>query len=462
MLGKVTAEAIQLGIDALEFGAVRDCLVCLDDLERMAPQLTAIEIMGLVETLARERSCKVVLIFSRDDLSDDSKKSLRLYREKIFDREILFDPPTAYGINIVTQGRDPAEVTSLSKVADTLGLKNVRILKEVMAGYDNVLCHLPELLPPVKDSLMFSLGVLYYCHLIGGEGVPTVDDVLAIEGVSPIEEADDDEVNLSTKHIQFLRRAGWTHLSKSDRFLGTYVKDGVCDWEGLSGEMQEQNQEADSFRRRAEIEELWREYRASFRDTPGWRALAERLHDKYLEHIDLVHTHSLDSALWLLRKVGMEEEAKQLLENWRAAHAHEKQFFDLNALEMLQKLTDAGLRQVCEQEYQTSAEKSKNILEILFRVSTEKSWGGDDTAFLESARAEDYTSAFRSKELNLAALDGARFFLRLANPSEADRIIRKTIETALRDIAHDSEINCEKVRALGVSLDDHGPQTGAQ
>jgi hypothetical protein len=462
LLGKVAAEAIQLGIDAFEFGAIRNCLVCLDDLERMALELSAIEVMGLVETLARERACKVVLIFSRDNLSDDSKKSLKQYREKIFDREILLDPPMAYAVDIAVQGRDAATVTSLSKVAESLGIKSVRVLKKIITGYDDVLSHLPQLLPPVKNALMFSLGVLYYCHLIGGEDVPTVDNVLAIEYVSPIEEADNGEQNTSTKHLQFLRRAGWTHLSDSDRHLAAYVRDGVCDWAALVAVMEAENRDVASSQRRDEIGELWREYRSSFRDAEGWHAFAERLLQKHLEHISLVNTHSLDSALWVLRKAGMGEAADRLLENWRVAHAHEKQMFDLNELETFQKLTDARLRQVCEQEYVPSSEKDKDILEILARISTEKSWGGDDTAFLESARAEDYASAFRSKKLNLAALDGAQFFLRLANPGAADLIIRAKIEAALRDISHESEINREKVRALGVNLDDHGPPVGAQ
>ncbi len=460
--GKVAAEAIQLGIDAFEFGAIRNCLVCLDDLERTAPELKAVEIMGLVETLARERACKVVLIFSRDNLSDDSMKSLKLYREKIFDREILFDPPMSYGVSIAAEGHDAATVASLSMMADSLHIKNVRVLKKILASHDHVLSHLPDLLPQVKDSLMSSLGVLYYCHLIGGEDVPTVDDVLSIEYVSPIEEAADDKQNTLTRHIQFLRRVGWTHLSQSDRFLGAYVTDGVCDWAALVEVMQAENQNIATFLRRQEIEELWREYRASFRDAEEWRAFAERLRQKYLEHITLVHTRSLDSALWLLRKAGMEEEADQLLEEWRVAHAHEKEMFDLSALEGFQRLTDAKLRQVCEQEYESSSEKDKDILEILARISTEKSWGGDDTAFLESARAEDYANAFRSKDFNPAAMGGARFFLNLSNPSAADLVIRANIESALRDIARDSEINREKVRALGVNLDDHGPQSGAQ
>jgi hypothetical protein len=456
--GKVAAEAIQLGIDAFEFGAIRNCLVCLDDLERTAPELKAVEIMGLVETLARERSCKIVLIFSRDNLSEDSILSLKLYREKIFDREILFDPPMSYGVSIAAKGRDEATVASLSRMADSLHIKNVRVLKKILAGYDHVLSHLSDLLPQVKDSLMSSLGVLYYCHLIGGEDVPTIDDVLSIEYVPPIE-ATDNQQNTSTKHIQFLRNVGWTHLSQADRFLGTYVTDGVCDWAALVEVMQAENRNIATSLRRQEIDELWREYRASFHDANEWRAFAERLRQKYLEHIAIVQTKSLDSALWLLRKAGKEEEADQLLEKWRVAHAQENEMFDLSELERYQRLNDAKLRQVCEQEYESS-ETDKDILEILARISNEKSWGGDDTTFLKSASLEYYVNAFRRKDFNLSAMDGARLFLRLSNPKEADLVIRTKIEAAFRDIANDSEINREKVRALGVNVDSHEPQLG--
>lgn len=453
-LGKVAQEAIQLGIDAFEFRTVRNCLICLDDLERMAADLTAIEVMGLVETLARERGCKIVLIFSPDNLSDDSKKSLKQYREKVFDREILLDPPMTYFVDIAAKGRAPATVESLSRIAESLAAKNVRVLRKIMVGYDDVVSHVPELLEPVKDSLMGSLGILYYCHLVGGEDVPSVDDVLRIEYVSEIEEADAENGQAHTKYLQFLRRVRWTHLSETDRYLAAYVRDGLCDWAALGVAFQAENQDVASSTRRKQIEELWHEYRASFRDEEGWRTFATKLRDKYLEHVEVVHTRSLDSALWVLRKVGMQDDADDLLENWRVAHSNEKHMFNLEELETFEKVGDAKLREVCEASYAPSTEKDKDILEILGRIATEKSWGGDDTAFLESAGVDDFVKAFRSNDLTLAAMNGARFYLRLGNPGPEDLVIREKIESALQTVAHDSELNKEKVRALGVSVDD--------
>ena len=221
--------------------------------------------MGLVETLARERDCKVVLIFSRDNLSDQSKKALRQFRDKIFDREILLDPPMDYGVDIVTQTRDPQTIASMSKVASTLNIKNIRVLKKIMIAYDDVVAHVPELLPQVRESLMSSLGVLCYCHLMDEEGVPTVDNVLAIAcHVPPIEESTDDGDTPSKKHNEFLRRAGWAHLSDSDRHLAAYVRDGICDWVALADALKTENNSIASSLRLEEIDDLWRKYRSSF------------------------------------------------------------------------------------------------------------------------------------------------------------------------------------------------------
>jgi hypothetical protein len=452
MIGKATAEAIQLGLDAFDFRAVRNCLICLDDLERMAPELEAIEVMGLIETLARERECKVFLIFSPDDLGDASKNSLNLFREKIFDKEIHFDPPTTYGINIISQGHDSNTVNALRKVADALGLKNVRVLRKVIVGFEDVLSHLPELSLPVKQSLMNSLGVLYYCHLVRGDGVPTVDEVLAIEFVPPIQKSNGDQYN--TKHIEFLQKAGWVYPSAADRFLASYIEKGVCDWQGLSAEMKIENEEIKISSCREQIQKIWDEYRRSFHDTQGWRAFSERLYNAFLENIDLVPTGHLDSALWVLRKAGMEDQADSLIDKWREVHIERKDMFDLAALERLHTISDPGLRKVCELEYQPDEGKSKTISEALAQISIEKTWGADDTAYLESARVEDYINALRNKEFAQSILDGMLNFLRLSNPSQAELTIRGKIESALRKIASDSDINREKVRALGVSLDE--------
>lgn len=52
-------------IAAAEYRLVRNYLVCFDDLERKGAGLSAREVMGLADELARRKGCKVVLISTK-------------------------------------------------------------------------------------------------------------------------------------------------------------------------------------------------------------------------------------------------------------------------------------------------------------------------------------------------------------------------------------------------------------
>ena len=214
-----------------------------------------------------------------------------------------------------------------------------------------------------------------------------------------------------------------------------------------------ENEDASIATRRKQIDDLWKEYRTSFRTDEGWREFGGRLRAKYLEYIDVVSIHSLDNALWLLRNVAMDAQADELLAKWHEAHAKQPELFNLEHVEAVQKLLDPALRDLCLREF-IPVREEKHVLEVLARVASGDGWGGDDVTFLEGTQTVDYVNAFRSKELSGAALDGVRFFLKVINPSEKDLAIRAKIQSAMREVANDSALNRDKVRALGIALND--------
>lgn len=448
LFGNRGKEALDTIVDVLDFARTRNVLICLDDLERTADQLGVLEVMGLVDRLARERSCKVLLIFSRDNLSGANKVVLNQYREKVFDREILLDPPLTYSVSIASAGLDPAGSENLTRVAEALKLKNVRVLRKIALGYRDVLSKLPALVAPLNQQVMFSLGILYYCNLISGPDVPSLDEVMAIEFVSPIEH-DHEETH---PHVKFLRELGWTGVADFDKPLARYVQDGVCDWDQLREVLLASNSETSAAIRREEVNVLWQEYRRSFKDDAGWAEFGERLYAKCREHVEVIGTHDVDSALWLLRTAGLNGRADELLHLWAEANSEKHQLFDLERLEEFGALRDQALRALCQAK-EAPAPEVKTIMGVLRRISEDKSWGGDDIAHLFAARIDEYVAAFTSAELTASALDGARFFLRLGNPSPEDLEIRRKIIEALKVVAAQSAINRERVRGLGIDLD---------
>src|SRR5690606_35983026 len=80
-------------IGSIEYGLVQNYVICIDDLERKHDNLGVKEVMGLVDELARQKNCKVVLIFNKDSLSSpDEQEVYEKYREKVVDIELTMDP----------------------------------------------------------------------------------------------------------------------------------------------------------------------------------------------------------------------------------------------------------------------------------------------------------------------------------------------------------------------------------
>src|SRR4051794_36848323 len=67
------------------FLAIRDALICFDDLERKGDGLDFKDIFGLVSILKGQKNCKVILILNEDTLSDEDKESFRRHGEKLVD-----------------------------------------------------------------------------------------------------------------------------------------------------------------------------------------------------------------------------------------------------------------------------------------------------------------------------------------------------------------------------------------
>ena len=77
---------------AFEDYQTRILLIVFDDIERKADSLPLKNFLGLVNFLSEQASCKVIIILNEDQLSEDDKKELGVFREKLIDREVLFAP----------------------------------------------------------------------------------------------------------------------------------------------------------------------------------------------------------------------------------------------------------------------------------------------------------------------------------------------------------------------------------
>ena len=110
----------------LMFMAVKDWLICFDDLERRTSNLDLQDLMGLVSFLREERNCKV-LVIANDEAFEQAGAVFRRNFEKVFDQQIAYEPTP------IEAGRVGAPSASraagfVRETVELLGITNIRVI----------------------------------------------------------------------------------------------------------------------------------------------------------------------------------------------------------------------------------------------------------------------------------------------------------------------------------------------
>ncbi|HCQ6441730.1 TPA: hypothetical protein OL569_005144, partial [Klebsiella pneumoniae] len=92
---------------SLEYSFVNRYLICFDDLERRGKSLDLKDFMGFIDNLARDKHCKLILIFNENNLKDnDEERLFNEYREKVVDVDIMYNPGVADNVKRVFHSND--------------------------------------------------------------------------------------------------------------------------------------------------------------------------------------------------------------------------------------------------------------------------------------------------------------------------------------------------------------------
>lgn len=107
----------------------RNIVICFDDIERMSNKLDINDFLGLVAEFKEQKECKVVVILNEDELSDKVKAAFSQKKEKIFDRQFLFQASVEWAFEKL-ESTYPHKDVALHYFKE-LGIRNIRIMKLV-------------------------------------------------------------------------------------------------------------------------------------------------------------------------------------------------------------------------------------------------------------------------------------------------------------------------------------------
>lgn len=449
-LGRSVSEGIGGLVDILQYLAVKNLLICLDDLERATETLNPSQVLGLVNELVGERSCKVVLVLNLKSMSGPAKVEVDLYRERIIDKEITLDPPVEYACAAAIQNEKLRSL--LHPHMAKLGVKNIRVIRKIKMAVHEIEARTEMKLGDRTPSVLASISLLTFCHLVRDARVPSVEQVLASDYVSLFQDAEtrDKQSDVEKKLNDFLYENDWTNTDDCDRLLGQLVIRGSCNWHELKARLEEHSTEFETGQKRERFDALWEEWRSRFRNEAESKKFALNVRDTVTEVISIVSARQIDDVVWLLRQLQELSMAADLIDTWKNTHGNDPAALNLVDVEIFRRVRNDDLRNYCETRFKEISRAPKEIEEILSRIYEQRSWGGDDTRFLANATIEDYKKAFISTSNLGAVLHGWQLFARIGSPQPEDIIIKERGGAALREIAGESAANRILVEGLGV------------
>jgi hypothetical protein len=450
----------------LYFSAVRDQIVCIDDLERRGATLELKDVFGLISFLREQRGCKVILLLNEEELKAD-KTEFDTHFEKVFDARLIFSPTASEALNIAIRNDDRASKL-LRGYCEILNIANIRVIKKIERLIGQVLPHLAKYSPEIAQQAIHSL-VLFGWSKFQPTKAPPLDYFHVSSVARYLEQkhktgaaSENDKKAASEndkKWSALLSQYQFMNMDDFDAELMKFVNTGVLDVPSLAAKADEQNQKAEIQRKTGSLEKAWRPFHDSFNDNLD--EVTKSILDGLKATIIVTSLSHLDAAVRVLYEIGKQKDTKKLLEF----------FVENKPLEFWDPTKDPFLRGTFHPEVAaTIADRQRALSEVTSKafnfeaelIQAAQTYNNEAIRKLANIPIDQYYRLIKAKEgdemrrIIFSGLD----FRRISNATpEMVEVVRRT-EEALKRIASESTLNAARVARYGVSLDSSSEKSG--
>jgi hypothetical protein len=435
--------------------AVRETIVCIDDLERRSYGIKLKDLMGLVSQLKEQRNCKVMLILNEDVLSGSDQEDFRLFAEKVIDVQLLFDPKPEECIEIVIN-KDKWYYNQVNEIARELNIKNIRLLQRIKFVLDKVNKYLTGFSDQSKKDTVLATCIFAWCHYCSDDNAPSVDFVKGYNKysiqMSPNsmrryvgkDEEQSEEDKLKEKWVDTLGRVSYTNTSELDLVIADYIITGILNDSKLSAQeefikKQEEYQEA-----REQFEAIWRQYWDSFDDN------ASEIRDSFKEYFEKYYSfanlNELDVAVSLLKKIGFESDATSITVDFFERNVDRWEEKDLLTTRVLRDVNDKYVLKKIEEII------AKTKPEITLESALKNIYENDIAAqnemeFLSQVSSDEFYKLFKecSHDDVPIFIHASLCYNRIINADVNAQALVKNAADALRRISKENTINYQRV-----------------
>lgn len=439
------------GFRAIFSEAVKDTIVCIDDLERRGKNFSIADILGVISQLKEKKRCKILLIYNEDAICDEDKDSIQVHFEKVFDATLNFEPTAAECASIGLPGDENIHEQIRANCVQ-LNIANIRIIKKIARLAFQLNETLSSFEAEYRKSVIRSLIVLAWSEFSPSDA----PDIEYLKNKREKQAFGAQSDHFTQKEIEWgrlLDNYGFSHCDELDLTLMEGIKTGFFNDTLVREYAEKQQREFNATKGSESLHEAWRLFHDSFDDNSN--EIITEIFAASKKNIKQVNIGTLDGTLSLLKELGEERKASELLDLYVLERRQQEGLFDLSEYPFAAEITDPDLIE----RFASIADEVKratqpSLFDACKRVS-EGSYSSHDLETLMNANVDDFRRLFKSlrgEDLR-NAVSGALFFKNVVNATTEQTAITSQASTALRAIAAESPLNRRRVRRYGLNSD---------
>jgi hypothetical protein len=423
------AKAALGGAESLPPLLVRRFLICFDDFERKAPQLPLASLLGLVSVLKEEHDCRVVMILNEDQLTEDDRRSLKTYREKVIDSEFEYAPSANDNIGLVFKGQELPVVQETLELIDT---NNIRVIKYCQWNARHFEPLLTSTEPELHEGFLRKLTLLtclFHSHANEVDFSRIQDNF--ISRLLDKKEGPPTEAENLIRRVQYFN-------SDYDRFIIDYLHKGHYDAAEFKKTLESLNERELAKKTEHKLHDVWNKFHQNFQASAtevvaGFKSFVEtNLADLKLgEMIQICD---------FVRQLGFAEIAAEWMDGYIQAHVPTA---GLDAIELFKQQTNnQKILGLLSSKAQTLQEQI-SLKSVVYKVVAQAGWSPKDELVLNSFSEDDYY-AWLKKETDSALINTLRNFNKMFNSvhtAETSRLIGRKLEMAILRLAREDPLN---------------------
>lgn len=428
--------------------AIKDSVICFDDIERRGCSLTVNEILGYLNFLKEKRNCKIIVIYNSEKMNDDNFKELN---EKVIDKRVQLNMTAEECCNsIISENNTHKEL--IKSYVSNLNLTNMRVINTINNLSEILQTLFLDIEGETWDKLIKSLCLFCFCQYVVDEHIPTLDFLIE-NGINlpKLFSSNDSGIEHIKEQKEFLHKYNFYGMTNLDFIMAQGVKTGFFNESELVAEVKNVNSQIIKENEKEASYKIWDSYLDGFNDNE--QQVIQDLKSGYFQYRHCLSINDVDNIISLLRQIQQNDLAEEIMNDYIEYLSGKKIIINNNNCYFFNQLKDDQFKQAIE-KLNNELKPEISLAQAIEYIAHNNSWSPEHEDALASTTNEEYYTFFNS--LKRGQLDkyykALAVFMSSRNSKDSYRIISDKITLSLQQIAKKSLLNEDRVKRLGIDI----------